>query len=89
MAVMTPIETEEIVSNKDILWLIVDSQIINFDHLVRYCSESVFVERIKLNIKDAFMAALFDLIFCCPRGSDVTHEKAVERGRQQVSTRFW
>ena len=70
---MTPIETEEIVSNKDILWLIVDSQIVNFDHFVRYCSEPVFVKRIELDIKDAFMTALFNLIFCCPRGTYVTN----------------
>ena len=78
---MTPIETQEIVTNKDILWLIVYTQIVDFDHLVGYSSESVFVERVKLDIEDAFVTALFNLIFRCPRGTNVADEEAVEGGR--------
>ena len=73
MAILTPVETEEVFSDEDVLGL-VDPQVVNFHDFVGYCCKALVVERVKLDAEDALVAVFFNLRLGGPGCSSVAKE---------------
>ena len=86
LAIVTPVETKQVIFFDHVLGLLIYAQIVHFNHFIRDRGKSVGVERVKVNAKDVHVASLFDLTLLRPVLSDITDEQTVSSCCKHISS---